>query len=315
MKPQLNPKKRQHGLGSATGHESFLAALANEGVDLDEVLSNCIRPGASAGVLLVGSLSERLGNEASDVDLLVLLDSRDDLRLAGEGLAMQSGRAMELLLYRNHIEINIELFVREDVERLMEAFISMAPALYDPAELKHLPLLQHYDLRFLHRLKCGWPLRGKRVVEQWRDEFMTDMLGTYLAVRYFSNYDELFEDAAIMLRSNELAAFHVARICVEQALLSALASVGFTGPDRKWLLYWCERAKDKPLAAFLQEGTSLLLMGSGQMPTRNYVEKVRTLGLRLLDHLRLDDDLRRATDFLRTRIGFVPLEQEIATAP
>jgi hypothetical protein len=297
--------KRPHRLHGSLGAGAFLQALACEGVDLDEVLSTCLRPDADAGVLLGGSLAEGLGNEAADVDLLVLLDSREGLRSEGEGLSLRSGRALEWLVYRSGIEINLEVFVRSDVERLMESFVSIAPALYDPTELEWIPMLQPFDLRFLHRLRTGWCLRGARLTNRWRDEFLVDLLPTYLTVLNFVTFNEHLEDAVSMLKDHPQSGVYVARKCVEWALQSCLAHAGFTSQNNKWLLRWCDQVADAEVAAFMASGRELLLDGSAMAEPTEYLRKVEDLGRRLLTDLERDPEIRRATDYLRARIKYI----------
>ena len=150
-------QKLPHSLHGLDGPDAFVAALAAAGVDLDEVLATCVKSGADAGVLLGGSLAEGVGNSSSDVDLIILLESARELGSDSEGLAIRAGRSAELLLYRNGIEINLEIYVRADVEDLMSAFVSVAPVLYNPSEVEQIPMLQPFDTRFLHRLRKAGP--------------------------------------------------------------------------------------------------------------------------------------------------------------
>ena len=253
-----------------------------------------------------GSLAEGLGNRAADVDLLVLVDDRDAVRRNLEGLAMQAGRAVEALLYRNGVEINLEIFVREDVERLMTSFVSLAPALYNPVDLKRLPLLQAYDVRFLHRLRTGWTLRGEPTVEMWRDEFMTELLATYLAVRHLNNFDEFLEDAQSLVGSPHHSCVYVGRLAVEFGLFSILAHEGFTNPGKKWLLEMCAKVQSADAREVVDLGVELLLGDLRQIDGAAYLGEVQAFGVRLTAHLQRNPEVSKATGFMRERIHYLP---------
>ncbi|WP_421934793.1 nucleotidyltransferase domain-containing protein [Phenylobacterium sp.] len=299
--------KRRHSLHQTRTAVEFSEALAKEGVDLDEVLGAYANATNPPGVMLVGSLAEGLANEASDIDLLILLDRREDGRDLSEGLGLHAGRAVEQLFYRNGLEINVEAFVREDVERLMTGFVTLAPALYDPSKLDRIPLLQPYDLRFLHRLKTGWPLRGQATVARWRDELLTALLPTYLALLNFNQFDEHFEDAMSMRADHPAASIFIGRICVESALLALLATVGFTNQNRKWLVHLCDKARPTAAGALLMEGRALLLESCGEADAVDFTDRVGAFGRQLTGHMRSDPELRSAIDFLREQISYVPV--------
>ncbi|MDE2465764.1 MAG: hypothetical protein KGO02_18925 [Alphaproteobacteria bacterium] len=303
-------QKLPHSLHGLDGPEAFLAALATAGVNLDEVLATCIKPSSETGILLGGSLSEGVGNASSDVDLVVLLESESELRPDCDGLIIRAGRSVELLLYRKGIEINLEVYVRKDVEELMSAFLSFAPALYNPSDVEQIPILQPFDIRFLHRLRTGWPLKGLRRIEMWRDEFMVDLLGTYLAVFHYNGFCDLFEDAVAMARDLPEAGVFVGRRGAEQAMLSLLAKSGFTSPNTKWLLHWSALARRQYPATLLDAGRSLLLDAVDDDEVQNFLHRLFEFGQNVLGVLRQDPELRRATDFLRTQIAYVAYEPE-----
>ncbi len=298
-------QKLPHRLHGLDGPDAFVAALAATGVDLEEVLATCIEPGADAGVLLGGSLAEGVGNASSDVDLIILLESERELRTDCEGLAIRAGRSAERLLYRNGIEINLEIYIRDDVEDLMSAFVSIAPALYNPSEVEQIPMLQPFDTRFLHRLRNGWPLRGLNRIEMWRDEFMVDLLATYLVVFYFIAFCDLLEDANAMAEDLPEAGVFVGRRSAEHAMLSLLAKSGFTSPNTKWLLHWSGLARGQVPASLLDTGRSLLLDFVDPTDVRRYLHKVAAFGRDVLEVLRQEPELRSATDFVRTRFAYV----------
>ena len=301
-------QKLPHCLHGLDGPDAFVAALAAAGVDLDEVVATCVKSGADAGVLLGGSLAEGVGNASSDVDLIILLESERELRTDREGLAIRAGRSSELLLYRNGIEINLEIYVRDDVEELMSAFVSLAPVLYNPSEVEQIPMLQPFDTRFLHRLRNGWPLRGLHRIEIWRDEFMVDLLATYLVVFYFIKFCDFFEDAMAMAQLLPVAGVFVGRKSAEHAMLSLLAKSGFTSPSTKWLLHWSGSARGQCPASLLDTGQSLLLDFVDPDDVQRYLQQVAGFGRDVLQVLRQDPELRSATDFVRSRIAHISLE-------
>ena len=184
---------------------------------------------------------------------------------------------------------------------------AIAPALYKPSELKFIPLIDGPELRFLHRLRTGVPLLNPRLVANWRDEFLVDLLPTYLAVRHFMEIHEYLEDAISHRAFSEESARHVARIAVEEALVSILAALGVTSASRKWLVV--ESRKVMATASevdrgLLAEGLSIL-SDCAVGALGDCLARIEALHARIATRLSSEPELASAVAFLQGKIDYV----------
>lgn len=301
--------KRTHQL--ASGQPLTAETLRAHGVDLEHILSGLVSDPASCGVLLTGSLAAGNGTPSSDVDLMVLIPHRTSLVTNREGVRFKNSRFSEALQYCDGIEVNIELAERHRVAEIMTWMTAIAPALYKPSELKFIPIIDGPELRFLQRLRTGLPLLNPGLVASWRDEFLVELLPTYLAVRHFMEVHEYLEDAISHRPFSEESSRHVARISVEEALVSILAALGITSASRKWLVVESRKAMttagevDRGLLA---EGLAILA-DCAAAPLGECLARIEALHKRIATRMSAEPELARAVEFLQGKIGYV-LEQE-----
>jgi predicted nucleotidyltransferase len=301
--------KRTHQL--ASGQPLTAETLRAHGVDLEHILSGLVSDPAACGVLLTGSLAAGNGTPSSDVDLMVLIPHRTSLVTSREGVRFKNSRFSEALQYCDGIEVNIELAERHRVAEIMTWMTAIAPALYKPSELKFIPIIDGPELRFLQRLRTGLPLLNPGLVASWRDEFLVELLPTYLAVRHFMEVHEYLEDAISHHAFSEESSRHVARISVEEALVSILAALGITSASRKWLIVESRKAMatagevDRGLLA---EGLAILA-DCATGPVGDCLKRIEALHKRIAARLSTEPELARAVEFMQGKIGYV-LEQE-----
>jgi predicted nucleotidyltransferase len=296
--------KSGHDLYQATDGAQFEAALRRRETDIDDLLRGLVSGGQPIGVLLGGSIAEGVANPSSDVDLLVLLEDNAEIT-PSDGLNLRPGRAVETVTYRAGVEFNIEMFRQRDVLRLIESFVQMAPALYDPHELDAIPMLQPYDLRFLHRLRTGWILRGPEVVDRWRDELMVDLLPIYLTVRHLNAFNELFEDALAFREIHPPASFLTSRTCIEHCLQALLACRGFTSQAKKWIPYWIDRLPVKEDSQLARAGLGMLLRGFDESELPAHLSAVRALGRDIAELLAHEPEIGAAMTYLRHNLTYL----------
>jgi predicted nucleotidyltransferase len=297
--------KRTHQL--ASGQPLTVETLRAHGVDLERILSELVSDPAACGVLLTGSLAAGNGTPSSDVDLMVLMPHRTTLVANREGVRFKNSRFSEALQYCDGIEVNIELAERARVAEIMTWMTAIAPALYKPSELKFIPIIDGPELRFLQRLRTGVPLLNPGLVASWRDEFLVDLLPTYLAVRHFMEVHEYLEDAISHRAFSEESSRHVARISVEEALISILAALGVTSASRKWLVVESRKAMTTASEVdrgLLAEGLSILAdcaVGS----LGDCLARIEALHKRIATRLSSEPELARAVEFLQSKIDYV----------
>jgi hypothetical protein len=242
-------RKRSHQLFGLPGPAEFLQRLGAQGIPLVDLVARHLAPGAKPeAILLSGSLAEGQGNAESDIDILVLVESALDLAPERHSLRLTTGQSSEVLVYCDGLEFNLEFVARDQQARLLASLVALAPALYDASEVERFTIIERFDLRFLHRLRTGWVLEGDNAVERWRDEFLVDLMPTYLAIRYFFEYRESAEDLASLRLSHPPSVPYVARQCAESLLAALLAASGFTSQSRKWFVRAVENLNGDALA-------------------------------------------------------------------
>jgi predicted nucleotidyltransferase len=297
--------KRTHQLSS--GQPLTAETLRAHGVDVERLLAGLVSDPASCGVLLTGSLATGNGTPSSDVDLMVLVPHRTSLLTSKEGMRFKNSRFSEALQYCDGIEVNIELAERGRVAEIMTWMTAIAPALYKPSELKFIPIIDGPELRFLNRLRTGIPLLNPDLVSSWRDEFLVELLPTYLTVRHFMEVHEYLEDAISHKAFSEESSRHVARISVEEALVSILAAQGVTSASRKWLLVESRKAMaiaSEADRALLEEGLAIHAdCASG--PLVECFTRIEALHQRMAARMSAEPELARAVQFLQGSINYV----------
>ncbi|NOK35313.1 hypothetical protein D7W79_01070 [Corallococcus exercitus] len=297
--------KRTHQLSS--GQPLTTQTLRAHGVDVERILSELVSDPASCGVLLTGSLAAGNGTPSSDVDLMVLVPHRTSLISTKEGVRFKNSRFSEALQYCDGVEVNIELAERGRVAEIMTWMTAIAPALYKPSELKFIPIIDGPELRFLHRLRTGLPLLNPSLVASWRDEFLVELLPTYLTVRHFMEVHEYLEDAISHRAVSEESSRHVARIAVEEALVSILAALGVTSAARKWLLIESRKAMataGEVDRALLAEGLSIHA-DCATGPLGECFTRIEALHRRMAQRMAAEPELARAVEFLQGSITYV----------
>jgi hypothetical protein len=256
-----------------------------------------------AGALLTGSISEGLGSPSSDVAILVLAEKQPE-RGTG-GLEFRVKHATEFLSYHDGVEINIEVVDRPAMRHVLSSFVQMGPALYDPSKLTAVPLLPYRERRILHRLRTGWPLRGHRVVETWRDEFFTELFPTYMTITRFIGHRELFEDVVAHVDAEDGTFSLAARDSAIEALWCFLAMRGVTGQTNKWAARYAARLTGDDRAVVERIMPLVFPQWRPSKPERlAMVEQLQQFSDYLLDLLRADPELGRATGYLLSRIHY-----------
>ena len=305
-------RKREHTLYLCRDPESLERALAEQGIIIDDVLREHGIDLGSSGVLLTGSLSEGFGSASSDVDLMVLMeDDAGTGSLTGRAEGSVGFRAKisrEYLHYQAGVEINIEIVSRPSMRHALSSFIQIAPALYDPSQLTAVPLLPARERRILHRLRTGWALRGADTVAIWRDELFTELFPTYVVLARYIGHLELLEDVAAHAGESDDTFALTARDSAAEALWCLLALHGVTGQKNKWLAKYMGTLDDAAEAERASRILDIVFAPRRMTPDAQYsmLAELQEISAQLLDHIRRDPGMRRAADYLRSSIQYVP---------
>jgi hypothetical protein len=302
---EVAPLKRRHGLARCRSGDDLKAALAQEGIDLLELLQTEVRPTAPFGLLAAGSLAEGFGTPASDVDLLMLVEDVSCVSPRRQVVTVGTQWSKDFVLYRNGIEFDIEVFDWSRTQALVAAFLSLGPALYRPWDLGEVPIIPWNGIQFLHRLRSGWTLAGEEIVARWRDELLVPLLPTYLAALRFVSHKELLEDAFAVRDGPEGAVGQVGRLSAEQAVWSLLAFRGHTLQEPKWLVHMLDRLRGEDGQRRARARRLLFPRPNMTAPeVDRYLDDLAGFGDELLEVYRPDEPLTRGLEGVLRRIHY-----------
>jgi len=301
--------KTKHHLHQCKNSEELLKALRSNNIDLNAIVHEYLKPETNASIIVTGSIAEGTGNSESDLDILVLLNSDSEFKASRNVINLEYGNSLEVLLYKNGIEINIDYMSRNRLNNLIESFLSIAPALYDPRDMESLLIIGWEDLQFLHRLKNGWVIENKEMAHLWQDEFMVDLLPIYSAVKDYFEGIELLEDAISALSGPRRSAIYMGRKCIEFGMFSLLAKNGFTSQSKKWIIHWCEKLKNDQAYPLLEKGCNLLFSQKidTEKQEKEFIEEVIIFFKELRIELEKDSAIGKAIGYLRGEINYIDI--------
>jgi hypothetical protein len=243
----------------------------------------------------------------------VLIESASDFISNNDDVNLEYGNSLEVLLYVNGVELNFDFMAKDRLRGVVESFISIAPALYNPEEMKSLILIGWEDVQFLDRLRNGWIIYNPKEIELWRDEFMVELLPTYIAVREYFEGIEFLEDAISAKKGINKSATYIGRMVVERGLFALLGSLGYTNQSKKWLFYWIEEVKDDSTRELLNSGVELLFPenpNKDSLTEIEYVDKVAVFYRLVRRELDQNVAIAKAIKFLNSKINYIDLDIE-----
>lgn len=276
-----------HSLHTCRNKDDFLAGFQKTcGCQIVAVISQFVPLEFVSGAVLVGSIPLGIGTEMSDIDIIVLLASADQVdwiedatrgpaeivfagKAAGEGGHLAVGEAVVLL---NGVEVNLQFVlgprVKETSDRLAVGRISLTQA----------------DVMVLSRLRTGWLLiRSPNLPSDDAAQLVDEALDVHWAVTMLVFALGDLEDARAALADDRVVVYHLGRTAVEKSFTAYFASRGHAFIGTKWLRFLrlqLERGgdgeDDRDLRALSSAGMSLLFPTPLNDPTAaaDYLESV-----------------------------------------
>lgn len=185
-------------------------------------------------VLLVGSITDGLANQLSDIDLLFIGDGE-----LGEGF-VQRGHGSEEA--ENKLpggqQINLEYWQADALEKIRERLSVNLDLIRNPSSRAGggINKFNISELRLLHRIRTGVALTNGELADHWRERLRLEELAGYLLLMGIGMHFIYREDAIAQVEyeGDALAAcsmLHLAAECIASAMI---ASAGETNPYRKW---------------------------------------------------------------------------------
>lgn len=287
--------------------EELINHLDKEGIEILKIIESNLDTSESYGAFFYGSIVEGNGNKSSDLDIMVLLDSEDSLNLNKKNqtnLIIENTK--EFLKYQKGIELNISYRDRSYMDKIVKNLLLVAPAMYNPADVKYFPVISKSELQFLHNLKNGWLIHGKEIVELWKDECMVEILSPYVAINHFITSIELFEDL-LSIEGNTFTQTYVGRMCVEHLFWSILGNENLTNQNRKWTFNNLNRLSiDDEKKQIIQSLKTLFFekLIFNDVSYTAYVEELRTLIILTKNWLEEKDINEKSIKFVKEKINY-----------
>ncbi|MBX6381657.1 MAG: hypothetical protein IRZ07_01590 [Microbispora sp.] len=237
-------KQTSDRLVGLNGKDDVLRFLSQAGFDVRAAAKRLLGDTETTGALLVGSVAEGYQTASSDIDILFLTYSGREEVDTSSRLLIESGSSLELLTYADGVEVNTEIICREDYESLADLLDQMAGTVAMGGQLKKLPMIDNYSLRFLHRLRTGVVLYGEDVIEEFRADFHVRALPLYLSIKYLILARESLEDARTSSPETYGLVEFICRDVLEHCLLALAAAEGFTSQSRRFVMNWIAALPD-----------------------------------------------------------------------
>lgn len=253
-----------HPLHTCRSAEEFCSRFEEfVGRSVRQVVEQFVVATEPKAVFLVGSLPLGMATPGSDIDLVVLVDSKTALSEQGSGITNTGQR----LAFSNESDSlrAAEFLTVTDAGMLVDTTVVITPSIkriYTRLRSKG-PELSETEILTLSRLGTGWLLwQSEGYLDRNTLALKNSALDVYCCTKYFvSALDLLHKGRKALERLDVPLALNLGRSCVEKAYLAYFASEGFSYLGPKWLaqlghaLGASERVSRQPL---LKQNISLL---------------------------------------------------------
>jgi hypothetical protein len=264
-----------------TAEEFRVRFEATTGNPLQQVTDRLIRKGAPRALFCVGSIPLGMGTRGSDVDMILLVDSKDVL---ASGNATVVNNSQQAAFFNETDALLVGTFMQLHEGILVDVQVAITPAIRSIyARLRRSsPELNETEIRILGRLRAGWLLwESESYLEQNAINGNDRTLPVYCCTRNFVIAINHERKAIKALELHDVAlALQLGRASAEMGYLAYFASEGLVYLGAKWLaqLGFARGAQDRlgrhPL---LKRNLQLLfpIFGSSEEQAARYLGDVR----------------------------------------
>lgn len=270
-----------HTLHECHTVEGFRARFeSTTGCRVAQIADDLVARGAPRAIFSVGSIPLGMGTRGSDVDLIVLVDSKEAL-VSGTGRAINDSQRASFINENDPLLAGSFLQLHQGV--LVEAQVAVTPAIhavYSRLRRRN-PELSETEVRILGRLKTGWLLWETEGYLERGVLHRTDRtLEIYCCTRNLVTALTHQRKAAKALELHDVAlSLHLGRASAEMAYLAYFASEGLVYLGVKWLaqLGFARGAQERLLRhPLLQDNLHLLFpaLASTEAEAARYLREV-----------------------------------------
>lgn len=182
-------------------------------------------------IFLAGSMVDGLANASSDLDVYVIADAG----VAGSATTSRRREKNGTIGLLESREINLSVLDPAALAELAGSFAGCLAALSGDGGIVQLD--SENDLKVLHRVRTGLPLRNDDGLRRWRDDLGCARLAAYLTnLHGVTALNRLRDVRGELSAGRDESATWMFREALVHAGQFALALAGETNPSRKWLL-------------------------------------------------------------------------------
>jgi len=201
------------------------------------VVDQVIDPAAPKAVFLTGSLPLGMATNGSDVDFVVLIDSKDVVPSRGDAARINTDQHLEFVNESDPLRAALFISVLNGITVEVTPVITSAiKRVYGRLRAKG-PELSEGEIMTLGRLSTGWLLwESEGYLERNQLNLGDPALNVYCCTKHFAFALIYTLKARRALELSDLPqALHLGRLGVEMAYLAYFASEGFPYLGAKWL--------------------------------------------------------------------------------
>jgi hypothetical protein len=248
-----------------------------------------------AAVILAGSIPLGLGTRASDIDLIVIVDSHEPIAMPavdpGQGVVFAGAFTGDARLDVGEVILTMD-DVQVDLHYVAGPRVAHAAAALAGGTVS----LTEHEIGVLSRIKTGWVLDRRPAFDEHCSVLLADdSLEIRTATWHLVGALQELADARAALADSVPLALYLGRRCVEKSFAAFFAGRGFAYLGGKWLRALeagRERTPwsvDDGVRAVCHEGTALLFpTPAGDEAAAGYVDRVA----RFIDLVRTETEKR-----------------------
>ena len=279
---EMPNRDKPSSLHNCRSAEEFPAHFeATTGKPVQNVIDQIVESTAPKAVFLTGSLPLGMATKGSDVDFIVLVDSKAALLSHGEGRIANTEQRMVFSNESDPLRAGLSISVMRGMTVEVSTVVTSSIASIYRRLRSRGPELSEIEIMTLGRLSTGWLLSQTDGYLERSGVALTDpALAVYCSTRSYT-FSLIYRHKALAAIGLEdiPQALHLGRLSVEMAYLAYFASEGMTYLGPKWLAQIghavgaSERLRRHPI---LMDGVQLLFpnLVPGPKEVGRYLETV-----------------------------------------
>lgn len=226
-----------HTLHESCNAEDFSLRFENAtGRSVRQVVDDVVAAEAPKAIFVAGSFPLGMATGGSDVDLVVLVDSRMAL-VSGESHI--ANNAQQLQFHNQNDSLLAGIFLNMSAGILLDLHVALTPTIHSIYRRLRSrgPELSETEIRTLGRINTGWLLwQSEGYLEKNAGILHDPALDIYCCTKHFvSALHEIAKAHRAVGSQDFTLALQLGRLAVELAYLSYFASEGLTYLGSKWL--------------------------------------------------------------------------------